>query len=66
MRFSRKCFSTRPSRGISDLIGNYESVPSPTFRFALLLKASFGALADPKRADLVSMVGDLSSSHALH
>ena len=66
MRSTKKFFSSRPSSGIQDLINNYESVPSPTARFGLLLKASFGALADPKRADLVSVVGDLSSSHALH
>lgn len=66
MRLTRRSFSSRPSSGIQDLINNYESVPSPSQRFGLLLKASFGALADPKRADLVSVVGDLSSSHALH
>ena len=65
MRFTRKYFSSRPSSGIQDLISNYESVPSATSRFGLLFKASLGALADPKRADLVSVVGDLSSCHAL-
>ena len=31
----------------------------------MLVKSAFGALADPKRADLVSTVGDLSGQPAL-
>ena len=46
-------------------MANYRSVRSPGERLGLLFKSSIGALADPKRADLVSECGDLSSQSAL-
>ena len=50
---------------MEDIVRNYESVNSPAERFKLLVTASLGALKDPKRADLVSACGDLSSHAAL-
>jgi ubiquinone biosynthesis protein COQ4 len=47
------------------LIRNYESVSSKQERIRLLLDAARGAFFNPERADLVSAVGDLTSSEAL-
>ena len=50
---------------LDDILLNYTRVTSPSDRFSLLVKSAVGALSDPKRADLVSDVGDLSGEPAL-
>ena len=55
-------FSTDQTKNIEDLILNYQSVKTPLDRFKLFVQAASGAIQDPKRADLVSAVGDLTSS----
>ena len=47
---------------MEDIVRNYKSIRDPKDRFSMLLQASFGALRDPNRADLVSACGDLSSA----
>ena len=46
---------------IKDIVRNYRSIKTPGERFGRLVRSSVGALRDPKRADLVSECGDLSS-----
>ena len=62
-----RSFSTHENKAknIEDLILNYTQVGSTIERMRLIVQAAAGAIADPTRADLVSAIGDLTSSAAL-
>ncbi len=57
--------SSTVNSSTQDLILNYVPLSGQAQRLRYLLEYSIGALKDPKRADYVAAVGDLSSTHVL-
>jgi len=59
IHYSRRLFGTSKKHH-QDIINNYEKLTEPQ-RWSLIFQSALGAFRDPKRADLVSALGDLTS-----